>query len=62
MTSDKPVETETACRPEWVHLNHMLSFCIRPLPSMSGRECAGDGPNDNRSCDHKRCLFSARRP
>lgn len=49
------LDTPSACRPEWVKLNHLLSYCTRPLLPAGGQA-------DNQAlprCNHQGCLFSA---
>lgn len=48
--------SETACTPEWVHLNHLLSYCTRQLTPTDGTE-DGEAPR----CGRQDCLFSAKR-
>ena len=49
----QPLGSPSACRPEWVKLNHLLSYCARPLIPADGEAAP--------RCNSKDCLFSAKR-
>jgi len=54
----QPVDDDARCRPRWVHLNHLLSYCTRTLAvDDASAESTGEGT----LCRRKDCLFSARR-
>ena len=64
MTPIYPIDGDTACSPEWLHLNKLLSICTRNLPAQadadgSGRQ-AGMQEGAQR-CKRKNCLFDAKR-
>jgi hypothetical protein len=51
------LDMPSSCRPEWVKLNHLLSYCTRPLISSDSASSAETAPR----CNHHDCLFSATR-
>jgi hypothetical protein len=53
----QPLSSESACRPEWVKLNHLLSYCSAPL-SRVANGTSGEHVSTPR-CKHQNCLFSA---
>lgn len=57
----QPVQQDTHCRPEWVHFNHLLSYCTRTLPSGCLPSSEDDSGVETSRCSRKDCLFSATR-
>jgi hypothetical protein len=56
-----PVQQAMHCRPEWVHFNHLLSYCVRTLTSGSGSPSEAGADVESSRCSRKDCLFSATR-
>ena len=56
-----PFDSETACRPEWLRLNHLLSYCTTPLAPAGDPADDASSPADAPRCNGKDCLFSAKR-
>ncbi|WP_141104130.1 hypothetical protein [Noviherbaspirillum denitrificans] len=58
-----PIRTEGSehdCRPEWIRLNPLLSWCTRQQAAPSGA-AAEDATSTAPRCTRQDCLFSAAR-
>jgi len=58
MTPIQPAHEEPSCRPRWVHLNPLLSYCTRTIVE---NDASGEDAGAAAPCRHKDCLFSASR-
>ncbi|WP_420477007.1 hypothetical protein [Noviherbaspirillum sp. ST9] len=56
-----PVTQDALCTPEWMHLNHLLSYCTRTLAAGGRSSPDTDDGTDSKRCNRKDCLFSATR-
>ncbi|HYD62694.1 MAG TPA: hypothetical protein VEC35_20230 [Noviherbaspirillum sp.] len=61
MTPVQNPDTGMRCQPEWLRLNHLLSYCTRTLPQAAGITGQDASPEIAPRCNRKDCLFSARR-
>lgn len=60
MQPEKNALHDDICEPEWVMLNHLLSYCAKSLPATDAVKGGKPGPSEPR-CKRKNCLFGAKR-
>ncbi|HEY0846908.1 MAG TPA: hypothetical protein VGE12_16180 [Noviherbaspirillum sp.] len=61
---DDENEAGIACDPTWIHVHHLVSYCTRSTPGLSGnRDNTGEdgSPSATAACSRQNCVFRLRR-